>query len=206
MANVTPTKFQQIIQAIESQAKDKNLFRAKNLQALEWHRQKLQTAFANNKTSIGDLYAQAQPKKISPIFPGWFCTFLYSPKGKETLPYYDRFPLTLILDIKPDGFLGLNFHYLRPIDRAYFMDHLYKLEVPDSAHQTFRINITYEILKANKRYRYYKPCIKKYLKSHIRNFLIPVYPEEWDIALFLPTEKFVGLSRDKVWEESKGKY
>ena len=29
-------------------------------------------------------------------------TFFYDPKTKEKLPYYDRFPLVLILDINSD--------------------------------------------------------------------------------------------------------
>src|SRR6056300_1729935 len=39
--------------------------------------------------------------------------FLYDPKGKNELPYYDRFPLVLpIGESESTGFVGLNFHYL----------------------------------------------------------------------------------------------
>ena len=38
--------------------------------------------------------------------------FVYDPKTKADLPYYDRFPLVLPLKREPDGFLGLNLHYL----------------------------------------------------------------------------------------------
>ena len=38
--------------------------------------------------------------------------FFYDPKGRKTLPYYDTFPLVLPLEEYPDGFLGINFHYL----------------------------------------------------------------------------------------------
>ena len=38
--------------------------------------------------------------------------FFYDPKGRNTLPYYDTFPLVLPLEEYPDGFLGINFHYL----------------------------------------------------------------------------------------------
>ena len=36
--------------------------------------------------------------------------FFYDPKGRNTLPYYDTFPLVLPLEEYPDGFLGINFH------------------------------------------------------------------------------------------------
>jgi hypothetical protein len=38
--------------------------------------------------------------------------FMYDPKGKDDMPYYDRFPLVMPLKREVDGFLGLNFHYL----------------------------------------------------------------------------------------------
>ena len=38
--------------------------------------------------------------------------FFYDPKGRKTLPYYDTFPLVLPIESYPDGFLGINFHYL----------------------------------------------------------------------------------------------
>ena len=35
--------------------------------------------------------------------------FFYDPKGRNTLPYYDTFPLVLPLEEYPDGFLGIKF-------------------------------------------------------------------------------------------------
>jgi hypothetical protein len=32
-----------------------------------------------------------------------------------------------------------------------------------------------------------------------------VFPSEWDIALFLPTERFVGASKTSVWADSRRK-
>ena len=50
--------------------------------------------------------------------------YFYDPKTKDTLPYYDRFPLTIMVGPAPKGFYGLNLHYL-PLDiRARFLDSL----------------------------------------------------------------------------------
>ena len=38
--------------------------------------------------------------------------FWYDPKHKDTLPMYDRFPLVFPIERYPDGFLGLNLHYV----------------------------------------------------------------------------------------------
>ena len=39
--------------------------------------------------------------------------YFYDPKHKATLPYYDRFPLTIVVGEAPGGFYGLNLHYLK---------------------------------------------------------------------------------------------
>ena len=48
--------------------------------------------------------------------------FVYSPKGRNKLPYYDTFPLVLPLKSMEGGFLGLNFHYLPYALRARLLD------------------------------------------------------------------------------------
>ena len=55
--------------------------------------------------------------------------FFYDPKYKETLPYYDRFPLAIIVKPAKGGFLGMNLHYLPPILRAKFLDALMDLSL-----------------------------------------------------------------------------
>ena len=50
--------------------------------------------------------------------------FFYDPKHKDTLPYYDRFPLSVIIGPAKGGFYGLNLHYLPPVLRAKMLDAL----------------------------------------------------------------------------------
>ena len=46
------------------------------------------------------------------IMPGFLYMFVYDPKTKAKLPYYDTFPLVFPFAKTPNGFLGLNMHYL----------------------------------------------------------------------------------------------
>jgi len=46
--------------------------------------------------------------------------FVYNPKHKITLPYYDMFPLVLPIERYSNGFLGINFHFLAPKDRRTY--------------------------------------------------------------------------------------
>ena len=47
--------------------------------------------------------------------------FGYNPKLRKTLPYYDVFPLIFPLEPAKGGFIGLNFHYLKPGARVAFL-------------------------------------------------------------------------------------
>jgi hypothetical protein len=58
---------------------------------------------------------------------GKMYTFFYDPKHKETLPYYDLFPLIFVVGPAAGGFLGINLHYLPPVLRAKLMDSLYQI-------------------------------------------------------------------------------
>ena len=50
--------------------------------------------------------------------------FFYDPKYKQVLPLYDRFPLVLPLETIHGGFMTLNFHYIRPVQRVSLLNNL----------------------------------------------------------------------------------
>jgi len=127
--------------------------------------------------------------------------FVYDPKGKADLPYYDRFPLVMPLKKESDGFIGLNFHYLPLSYRIRFMKKLLPLALYDGD-DIRRIRITYDILSASSRYKEFKPCIKKYLIPHIKSRILKVEPDEWDTALFLPVHQFRKAPVQEIWKES----
>jgi hypothetical protein len=128
--------------------------------------------------------------------------FYYDPKGKDTLPYYDRFPLVLALQKYPDGFLGLNIHYLPVKYRVAFMGKLMDYASLDDSGDIKRMRITYDILTASRRFREFKPCIKRYLNSHVKSKILAVQPNEWDVATLLPVQQFKGAKPDEIWKES----
>jgi hypothetical protein len=128
--------------------------------------------------------------------------FYYDPKGKADLPYYDRFPLVLALDRYSDGFLGLNLHYLPIKYRVAFLDKLMPYAVLNDDNEIKRMRVTYDILQASRRFREFRPCIKRYLNSHIRSKILAVQPEEWETALWLPSHMFKGAKPQEVWKES----
>jgi hypothetical protein len=128
--------------------------------------------------------------------------YFYDPKHKATLPYYDRFPLVLLIEPRKNGFLGLNLHYLRPDIRAKFLDELMKLS-PAKVKDTSRlIKARYDLLTSTRKYKEFRPCLKMYLSDHVKSRLVRVPMSEWEIAIFLPTEQFRKSGKSKVWAES----
>ena len=135
------------------------------------------------------------------ILGGLYC-FYYNPKGKMDLPYYDQFPMVLALEKYNDGFLGLNFHYLPIKYRVVFLDKLMNFAMMGDAGEIMRMRVTYDILTASKSLKLFRPCIKRYLSSHIQSKILTIQPNEWDIAALLPLQQFKGATAPEVWQDS----
>jgi hypothetical protein len=127
--------------------------------------------------------------------------YFYDPKYKDELPYYDRFPLTIMVEPAKGGFYGLNLHYLKPTVRAAFLDELMKT-APQKITDKSRIRARYKLLASSKKYKEFKPCFKHYLTEHIKSKLVRVPMSEWEVAIFLPTEQFKKKGKAAIWADS----
>lgn len=137
------------------------------------------------------------------IKPGEMLLFYYDPKWKKELPYYDTFPLIFPIELYKDRMLGINLHYLPHDMRAQLMDALWTIATKEGTSTERKLKISYEILQSASKFSYFKPCIKMYLYSHLRSQFIKVDSSEWDIALFLPLERFKKASKEAVWKDSR---
>jgi len=145
-------------------------------------------------------------RKVNRIEPGRMYFYVYDPKTKDSLPYYDKFPLVLPIERYSDGFLGLNFHYIRPNERILLLDKLYDTLTNTRYDETTKLRVSYDILNSAARFEAFKPCIKRYLLSHVRSGIIEVGIDDWEIALMLPVDNFEGASREKVYRDSGKMY
>lgn len=134
-------------------------------------------------------------------FIGGLFFYIYDAKHKDTLPYWDQFPL--VIPIKPydNGFLGLNLHYLPPVGRAKLMDILQKYKRRAATPRAY-MRVSYEILKAAVEDKLFQPCVHRYLSNHIMSDIVKVSDEFWVRAAMLPVQKFVGASAQEVWRDS----
>lgn len=143
---------------------------------------------------------------------GKMVMFFYDATTKEKLPYWDQFPVIFVIGIKDDGFLGINLHYLSSYQRAKLMDQLYTTMISPKTEEA-KMRINYQILKANSRFRLFRPCVKHYKWGGVRSRLFVIKPEEWDFIVMLPIERFVSMQKgqyqnvlkSKVWQDSMKK-
>ena len=136
---------------------------------------KIQPAVMAKRASLGDL----------------FC-YHYDPKHKMTLPYYDMFPMIMLIGVESDTFLGLNFHYLAPKLRAILLDRVNK-KVSGGAINWKKIS----------KVPYVEPAVKRYRFDHISKKVIQIEKEEEEISIFLPLERFRKASKSQVWADSR---
>ena len=128
------------------------------------------------------------------------------PKWKMTLPWYDAFPLIFPIKKYNDGFLGINFHYLHPKDRAILMDQLKGYATNNKFDETTKLSLTYNMLQGFSKIKRARPTIHRYISNRVNSKFVLVNADEWEVALFLPVERFKKASKQRVWTHSKGMF
>ena len=172
---------------------------ARTADARNWFRDKA----ASTNVAPSTLIKRNRAKVVGRTAVGSMYMFQYDPKLKQKLPYYDRFPLIFMIEDYSNGFLGINMHYLPPQLRARLMDALYDTVNNQRYDESTKLRVSYNLLKSVAKYKMFKPTVKRYLTQQVRSRFILIDPVEWDIALFLPTQRFSKASADKVWSDSR---
>ena len=168
--------FQDKIKGLKGEVR--NRFSSTNAAKFYRESEKINDAVFKRRVSLGDL----------------FC-YYYNPKYRKTLPYYDMFPMIMLLSAEKETFLGINFHYLRPKWRAILLDRV-----------TAKIGGGIPKWSKLRKIRQIAPTIKRYRFDHIMLKVIPIEEDEQEIAIFLPTEKFKKSGKSKIWTESERKF
>ena len=133
-------------------------------------------------------------------FYGRLNMFIYDPKLKKTLPYYDTFPLVLPLENYTDGFLGINLHYLPIPLRIRLLDRLVDFSNDTDFDERTRLILDY---KKVKRIKLVKPTIHKYLAGQVKSQFRRIDADEFMIATLLPVQRFKKATANTVWRESR---
>ena len=158
---------------------DKILDTTTGRKSYDWYKRKVQAMTTPSaKTLISQGKATLRPKY------GVMNLFGYDPKHKDKLPYYDIFPLILPLEPAKGGFIGLNFHYLRPGARAAFLRSLANTTTDKKFDKKTRYRINW------RNNEFMRKTAKHYLFNQVRTSFLNITAEEMAIAIFLPVARF----------------
>ena len=164
--------------------------------SVSWFRKKIKEFVA--PTSI-ELVREGK-RGVRP-FAGRLNMFFYSPKYKDKLPYYDRFPLVLPLERYSGGFMGINMHYLPIPLRTRLLDKLYEFSSNDKFDETTRLTATYNRVR---NIPMVKPTLHKYLYNFVESPFRRIDADEFIVAALLPVQRFKKATDRKVWRDSRG--
>ncbi len=172
---------------------------AQTKQSRDWFRDKIR----GMRVKGADVLNDPNLEKRSRPAPGRMYTYYYDPKHKDTLPYYDRFPLIIMVGPAAKGFYGMNLHYLPIPLRAKFLDQLLTITNNKKFNESSRFNASYNFLKGSSKFGAFKPCFKHYLIHKVESEIKFLPADLWEIATFLPTARFKGATASKVHSDSR---
>ena len=139
-------------------------------------------------------------KRDTKPFYGKLNMFFYDPKHKKKLPYYDTFPLVLPIEKYPDGFLGINMHYLPIPLRIRLLDGLVDFSNNTKFDESTRLIVDYSKLK---NINLIKPTLHRYLAGYTKSQFRRIDANEFTIATLLPVQRFKKATDNAVWKESR---
>jgi hypothetical protein len=193
-----PTSYLQKIQNLATTAG----VNPRTKESKEWYAKRMQGARNLNRLKLlGD--PRLVPRMEGKPQIGHMYMFMYDPKGANDLLYYDTFPLILMVGpAGPHGFHGINLHYLPIKARAIFFDKLMQFTSDNRYDEKTRVHLSYRLLSSTAKLAAFAPCFKKYLFSQLDSKIFEVHPSDWELALYLPSDNFVGQTRKTVWQKS----
>lgn len=170
--------------------------------SIDWYKKKINDLGGNSPLAKTELLKTTKALQTNMIVPGTMNFFAYDPKYKEELPFYDKFPLSMVFSVEGNLFRGINFHYLSYPLRAALYDKLAAIagQNPSDPNRVRRLN--WKLLSNAAKFPMVAPAVKSYLFSHVRSKFITIPIEDWKSAIFLPVESFAKKSREYVARNS----
>lgn len=162
----------------------KDFGKSKAKESMDWYKGAVRSMLSANKNPSE--FLERRSLEIGKMF-----LFVYDAKHKDTLPFFDMYPLVFPIERYPDGFLGLNLHYLPPLSRVSLLNALQKITNNDKYDDSTKLNVTYRLLKAySRQFAGYENCLKRYLGIQVRSSFFYVKPTDWEKVAMLPLQKW----------------
>ena len=132
----------------------------------------------------------------SRFLPGQMVFFKYKPQDQRFLSSnaaYDVFPLVIITEVHRDGFEGINLHFIAQKWRKQLFNAIEKsLPVRHSGDESLtRLGATYRRIRGPKKFKFFKPCYRRYVREGFRKKPIQIPSQFWDVLVDIDLALFV---------------
>ena len=122
---------------------------------------------------------------------------------------YDAFPLIFLLSETNEALEGINFHYMVPKQRIILLGRMFEYlnsENFDDRTKLFSTKFK-RTIKENNVFRYARVCYRIYKPGRIESKIMQVHPMDWELAITVPTERFVTpkggrVASKKIWAQT----
>ena len=140
--------------------------------SITWYKKEIQNL--SRRDTAPSAFLSDRENLNNTILPGRLYLFSYNPKLKNTLPYYDTFPMVFPFRKVKGGFFGYNLHYIPPVLRFKVMGVLMNIQQSHDR-EAKKLAYSYGVLNSAHLTKYLEPCIKQYLSAHVMSkfFEIP---------------------------------
>ena len=173
-------------------------------ESLEWFRESVSEMSRGQFRRPSKILREGQ--SVPSAILGRMYMFMYDAKYGDVMPYYDRFPLVIPFDFTNNGFYGINLHYIAPRFRVLLLEELYSMVTDEEMSEDAKFKITYELIQSVTGLKYAKPCIKRYLTTHIKGQVRLVDPSHWSVVSMLPTAQFKKFNVNTVYADSRKQF
>ena len=189
---------QRIIKSMKKEFGENSNINSKK--AWNWYRTHIRKSMSSMKQSA---VMRDKPNLTGRPLTGKMYFFVYDALGKDTLPYWDAFPLILCIGTTGTHFHGINMHYIPPALRTIVFAEMMELKNSKGYNNKTRVIATWERLQHLASSRFLSNAVKQYRMDQVRSRFIKIDSELWGMSINLPVERFQKASRQKVWSDTR---
>lgn len=155
-------------------------------ESIDWFKDSIYEINKKQKSDPNKLFRKSSMPQVGDMF-----LFVYDPKTKDKLPFWDTYPLVFPIQMYDDGFLGINLHYLPYLPRQQLLKALDGIKNNNKYNDTTKIMVSYELLgRYANQFKGYDVCIKRYLYGHVRSSFHYIMPSDWGKVIMLPLQRW----------------
>jgi hypothetical protein len=164
--------------------------------------------YSQQQRSMWDKYAKENivTGRSSKIIPGNIYIYNYQAKGHDdkTLPFYDAYPLVLVIDVDSKYLLGLSLHYLPKPVRKFFIKKVL-INNFDRLKKGMPAKLPYADIRdaSNLWYQEGIVIIKRYLRNRITSYVTEIPWRKWVNIVDGEGAHWIDTTAEEVYKQTK---